>query len=72
MDPKITPTEHDFPKGVAQPALRALFGAGYTRLEQLTAIQEADLMKLHGMGPKALSLIRDALNARGLSFATPD
>ncbi len=61
--------QNDFPRGVSQPALRALQGAGYTRLEQLTTVTEADLLKLHGMGPKALGVLRDALQARGLSFA---
>ncbi len=64
--------EHDFPQGLAQPAIRALIGAGYTRLDQLTAVKEADLLKLHGMGPKAIGLIRGALAARGKSFADPD
>jgi deazaflavin-dependent oxidoreductase (nitroreductase family) len=68
-DPKINPSEHDFPKGLAQPALRALFGAGYTRLGQLTNVSETDLLKLHGMGPKAIGLLRASLNARGQSFA---
>jgi DNA-directed RNA polymerase alpha subunit len=64
--------ENDFPAGLAQPALRALSAAGFTRLEQFTSITEADLLKLHGMGPKALGLIRSALQARGLSFADAD
>jgi hypothetical protein len=53
--------ENGFPAGLAQPALRALSAAGYTRLEQFTSVTEADLLKLHGMGPKALGLIRGAL-----------
>ncbi len=57
--------EHDFPKGLARPAIRTLFGAGYTRLEQLAVIREADLLKLHGMDPKAIGLIRCALATRG-------
>jgi hypothetical protein len=61
-----------YPAGLAQPALRALSAAGYTRLEQLTRVTEADLRKLHGMGPKALGLLRSALHARGLSFADSD
>jgi len=69
---KIEASEHDFPKGISQPALRALFAAGYTRLEQLTRVKEADLLKLHGMGPKAIELLRKALNARGQSFGGPD
>lgn len=73
----MTPQEndeplHDLPAGLAKPATRALIAAGYTCLDQFTKIQEADLLKLHGMGPKALSLIRRALHARGQSFASPD
>ena len=59
----------DFPRGVSNPARRALAGAGYTRLEQLATVREAELRKLHGMGPKALNLIRQALSERGLAFA---
>jgi hypothetical protein len=60
----------DFPK-TSQPALRALLAAGYTHLEQLTTVGEADLLKLHGMGPKAIRILRSALEARGLAFAKP-
>jgi predicted flap endonuclease-1-like 5' DNA nuclease len=59
----------NFPPGLSQPALRALAGAGYIRLEQLTKVRESDLRKLHGMGPKGIRLIREALGAQGLSFA---
>ena len=60
--------EIDFPK-TSQPALRALIGAGYTKLDQLSAVKESDLKKLHGMGPKALNILRLALAEKGLSFA---
>ena len=56
---------YDLPAGLARPALRALIAAGYTRLDQLTTVKEADLLKLHGMGPKAIGLLRSALEARG-------
>ncbi len=61
--------ESDFPAGLSQPARRALAGAGYERLEQLTQVSEADLKRLHGIGPKALDQLRAALGARSLSFA---
>jgi hypothetical protein len=60
--------EIDLPK-LSNPARRALAGAGISRLEQLTTVSEADLKKLHGMGPKGIGELRDALAARGLSFA---
>jgi uncharacterized protein YdhG (YjbR/CyaY superfamily) len=56
-----------FPK-IGAPATRALEAAGYTRLEQLTKVSEAELGQLHGMGPKALGILREALKEKGLSF----
>jgi hypothetical protein len=65
-------TEHDFPAGVSNPALRALHAAGYTRLDQLTTVSERELLALHGMGPKAIGILREALQAQGKSFAAPE
>ncbi len=62
------PQTSDLPK-IGQPAWRALTGAGYWRLEQLTQVSAADLLQLHGMGPKALGILRAALTERGLAFA---
>jgi hypothetical protein len=60
---------NEWPKGVAAPAQHALASAGFTRLEQLAGVKESDLSKLHGMGPKALSALRKALEELGLTFA---
>jgi hypothetical protein len=57
-----------FPKGVGQPAIRALASAGYTQLDQLAGVREKDLASLHGMGPKALRILNEALKAEGKSF----
>ena len=43
-----------------------------TRLAQLTAVSEAELLRLHGVGPKATRLLREALAAQGLAFAGRD
>ena len=64
----MTQSENDFPK-IGRPAHQALAAAGYTRLEQLTQVTEADLLKLHGMGPKAIRILGEALEAKGWSFA---
>jgi len=61
--------ESDFPAGLAKPAQRALASAGYTRLDQLTKVTEAELRALHGMGPKAIVQLREALAQRGQTFA---
>jgi hypothetical protein len=61
--------DSDFPPALAKPAQRALASAGYTRLDQLTKITEAELRALHGMGPKAIGQLREALAQRGQTFA---
>jgi predicted flap endonuclease-1-like 5' DNA nuclease len=57
----------DFPKTSA-PAQRALNNAGYTRLEQLTKTSEKELSKLHGIGPKAIRILKETLAEQGLAF----
>jgi hypothetical protein len=57
----------NFPK-ISQPALRALHGAGHVYLEQLTNVTELELSKSHGMGPKALGLLRETLLEKSLNF----
>jgi predicted flap endonuclease-1-like 5' DNA nuclease len=63
------PSEPAFPKGIAKPALRALASAGMTRLDQVARFTESQLLALHGMGPKALRIIKAALRAQGKSLA---
>lgn len=62
-------TESNLPEKLSAPAKRALDAAGYTRLEQLSKVSEADLLKLHGVGPDAIKKLRTALSEMGLSFA---
>jgi predicted flap endonuclease-1-like 5' DNA nuclease len=62
-------SEGDLPRHIGAPARRALAAAGYTRLAQLTAVSEAELLRLHGVGPRATRLLREALAAQGLAFA---
>ena len=59
--------KHDFPKTSA-PALRALANAKIRKLNQLTKYTEADIAKLHGMGPKAIGILKAELKKRKLSF----
>jgi len=61
-------SETGFPKGIAAPATRALIGAGYTELRQLAGVPAGELKRLHGMGPKALRLLQEALEQQGLSL----
>ena len=61
--------ESNLPPGLSRPAQRALSNADYRRLEQLARVSEAEVERLHGVGPKALDQLRHALGANGLSFA---
>lgn len=56
------------PKGIGAPATRALTLAGYTELAQLAGVPARQLLALHGVGPKAVRLLREALEAQGLSL----
>ncbi len=62
-------TEFKVLKGIGQPARNALAAAGYCHLEELVGVTEAELRKLHGMGPKALRVLREELASRGLGLA---
>lgn len=57
-----------FPPGIAQPALRALYAAGFTTLEQLASISETELLAMHGIGPNAGRKLCEGLKAIGLRF----
>jgi replicative superfamily II helicase len=59
---------NDLPN-IGRVARRELANAGYTRLEQLTNVSEKELLKIHGVGPKAIHILREAMETKGLSFA---
>ncbi|GAA4188949.1 hypothetical protein GCM10023074_03650 [Microbispora amethystogenes] len=53
---------------IGAPATRALANAGYTALRDLAGVPRAELAKLHGMGPKALGILQNALEQHNLSL----
>lgn len=59
--------QSDFPF-IGAPALRALQNAKITTLSDLRKYTEKELLALHGFGPKALGILKEALAERGLSF----
>ena len=61
--------ESNLPVELSKPARRALIAADYWQLEQLTEIRASEIEQLHGVGPKTLYQLRNALDANGLSFA---
>lgn len=64
------PNAAAFPPGVSGPALRALKGAGIRSLVDLATWTEQELADLHGMGPKALGVLKAALEAQGRGLRT--
>ena len=67
----MTPPGPDLPR-IGAPATNALAGIGVTSLEAVAALREADLLALHGVGPKAVRLLRAALAERGLALRDDD
>lgn len=58
----------DLPKAIGRPATQALTSAGITTLAQVAELTEAELRAMHGVGPKAVRILREALSAHGHSF----
>jgi hypothetical protein len=58
--------ETPLPAGIGRPATRALTLAGYTTLESIAAAGRSQLLALHGVGPKAIRILQEALESRGL------
>jgi predicted flap endonuclease-1-like 5' DNA nuclease len=54
---------------IGRPANNALLEAGITTLAQVAACSRRDLLALHGVGPKAVSILAAALAEHGLAFA---
>lgn len=55
----------DLPRAIGRPATRALAGAGITTLAQVAELSEAELLAVHGVGPKAVRILREAVGAAG-------
>ena len=63
----MTQEDCNLPK-LSKPGLRALAAAGISQLEQFSEVSEVEVLLLHGMGPKAMGLIRQNLEEKGLTF----
>ncbi|OEO31420.1 hypothetical protein VW23_016045 [Devosia insulae DS-56] len=56
---------------IGRPATQALELAGITTLGQVARRHERELLALHGVGPKAIRILRAELEAHGMQFAEP-
>ncbi|NED93807.1 hypothetical protein G1H11_00570 [Phytoactinopolyspora alkaliphila] len=59
----------EFSPRIGTVAHRELRNHGYTRYVQLTRMTTRELLRIHGIGPKAIRILGEELAARGLSFA---
>lgn len=57
----------DLPK-IGRPATSALLSVGVASLLQVSAMSRQELLAIHGVGPKALRILEEALAERGMGF----
>ena len=62
------PTGTPLPPQVSKPAERALHQHGIFTLEELATKSFKEVQAYHGVGPKVLRVLEEALAANGLSF----
>lgn len=62
------PNRDAFPPGLSGPALRALKEAKIRSLDDLEHWTESDLGALHGMGPRGIRILREALASNARRF----
>ncbi|MFG6147635.1 RNA polymerase alpha subunit C-terminal domain-containing protein [Halobacillus sp. B23F22_1] len=53
---------------LSSPARNALVHEGIDSLQKLSLYTEKEILKLHGMGPASLPILRTSLEKAGLSF----
>ena len=53
---------------IGAPAIRGLNNAGILSIDDVTQWTEVDLLALHGVGPKAIRILREHLDDLGLAF----
>jgi predicted flap endonuclease-1-like 5' DNA nuclease len=66
--PDDAPVPTEYPHEIGTTARRTLALNGYTTFDQLTRVSQAELLALHGVGPKAIRILTEHLAERGLSF----
>lgn len=58
----------DLPTTIGKPATRALLRAGISSLSQVAEHSQAELLALHGVGPKTLRALQEHLEQQGQSM----
>ncbi|MCL4869674.1 MAG: hypothetical protein KJ063_11970 [Anaerolineae bacterium] len=63
--------ESGFLAPLSAPARSALEQASISTLAELSGYSEREILKLHGVGPKSLPILRQALHEAGMAFTEP-
>ena len=66
------PAPDSWPRAMGKVAPAAFAHVGIHRLDDLTRYTDKELLAIHGVGPKAIRVAREALAERGLAFREPD
>lgn len=64
--------ETPLPTTIGRPATSALEVVRITTLEGLTKLTEKELAALHGVGPKAIGILKQCLEENGMCLAAPE
>ena len=68
---KSTTMKTPLPTTLGRPATTALHAAGITHLEDVVKHTEAELAALHGVGPKAIGILKDTLRQCNMEWCAP-
>lgn len=69
MSTRDTPEQiGDLPR-IGRPATSALLAIGVTSLAEVAKLGRRRLAAMHGVGPKAVRILGEALDERGIEFA---
>lgn len=53
--------ENDLPTSIGRPATSALLAANITTLKLVAELTDKELLALHGVGPKAVRILREQI-----------
>lgn len=59
----MTHAKQDLPENIGRPAHAALVAAGITTLKQVAKLTDKELLALHGVGPKAVRILREHIQS---------
>jgi len=65
--PDIRPVG-DLPNEIGKTAARELSYHGIGSLQEVAAHSKKELLAIHGVGPKAIRILGEALDAKGLAY----